>query len=210
MFEFKKGMLLIAAQITVMAGLAMTSAAHADSLKNAAKDVRGNVITSTNGNCVRTRWQDTSDPCAPAPAPQPVVEQKKEVVVSPARSLQREQRTVYFEFNKAILTTEAKAKLDSLADVLKNDKDVKDARIVGFADRFGTDAYNEKLSHKRADAVKAYLVSKGYMNASSGEVRWLGKSSPITKCPTKKASKKQQITCLAEDRRVEVEIDFLK
>jgi len=205
MFELKKGMLTIAA----IAGLILSTSAQADSMKNAAKDSRGNFVTSTNGNCVRTRWQEASDPCAPTPAPQPVVEQKKEVVVSPARSLQKEQRTVYFEFNKADLTPESKAKLDSLATVLKNDKDVKDARIVGFADRFGTDAYNEKLSHKRADSVKNYLVGKGYLNTTSGEVRWLGKSSPITNCPVK-GKKQAQIACLKEDRRVEVEIDFMQ
>ena len=206
MFELKKGMLIIAA----VAGIMFTTAAQADSMKDAAKDKRGNFITSTNGNCVRTRWQDASDPCAPAPKPQAVVEQKKEVVVSPARSLQKEQRTVYFEFNKSNLTPEATAKLDSLASTLKSDKEVKAARIVGFADRFGTDAYNEKLSQKRAKSVQDYLVAKGYMNSSMGETRWLGESAPITKCPTKKATKKEQISCLSEDRRVEVEIDFLQ
>lgn len=209
MFELKKGMLTIAA----VAGLILTTAAaQADSLKNAAKDKRGNFVTSTNGNCVRTRWQEASDPCAPAPKPQPVVEQKKEVVVSPARSLQKEQRTVYFEFDKANLTAESQAKLDSLASVLKSDKEVKAARIVGFADRFGSDAYNEKLSQKRAKAVQDYLVSKGYMNSTTGETRWLGESAPITNCPkeTKKGGRKAEIACLAEDRRVEVEIDFLQ
>src|ERR1700759_1736883 len=88
---------------------ATSTAAIADSTKDAAKDMRGNFITSTNGNCVRTRWQDSSDPCAPAPKPQPVIEKKQEVMVSPAKSLQKEQRTVYFEFNKSNLTPEATA-----------------------------------------------------------------------------------------------------
>lgn len=205
MFELKKGMLLVALTSSVILS---ATASSADSTKDAAKDSRGNFVTSTNGNCVRTRWQDQSDPCSP-PAPAPVVVEKKQeqVVVSPAKSLQKEQRTVYFEFNKSDITPESKAKLDTLADVLKSDKNVKSAHIVGYADRFGSDQYNEKLSQKRANAVKDYLSSKGYINTSLAETRWLGKSSPITNCPTK-ADRKKQISCLSEDRRVEVEIDY--
>ena len=202
MLMFKKGILLVA----ITGGILTSTAAMADSLKDAAKDNRGNYVKSTNGNCVRTRWQQPSDPCAPTPPPQPVV-QKQEVVVSVAKTLQKEQRTVYFEFDKSNLTPEATAKLDSLAEVLKSDKEVKAARIVGYADRFGSDEYNEKLSQKRAKAVNDYIISRGYLNTSVAETRWLGESAPITNCDTK-ANRKAQIACLAEDRRVEVEIDF--
>src|SRR5207249_8452492 len=71
--------------------------------------------------------------------------------------------TELFEFNKAILTNEAKAKLDK--EVVARAKDFSSVSLVhvdGHADRLGAAQYNQRLSEKRADAVRAYLVSKGF------------------------------------------------
>jgi len=69
-------------------------------------------------------------------------------------------RGVNFDFDKATLTVNAKALLDMVADALLARSDVK-VEIAGHTDAKGSDAYNLKLSDRRAASVKAYLVSKG-------------------------------------------------
>ncbi|MGZ5198993.1 MAG: OmpA family protein [Telluria sp.] len=86
---------------------------------------------------------------APAPAqPQPVSEK----VSFAAEAL--------FDFDKAVVKDEGKAALDDLMSKLQG-MNTEVMIAVGHTDSVGTDAYNEKLSQRRADAVKAYLVSKG-------------------------------------------------
>ena len=113
--------------------------------------------------------------------------------------------TELFEFNKATLTPEARAKLDS--EVIAKLKDIADIRYVnvnGHADRLGSAQYNQRLSEKRAEAVRAYLVSKG-TDASKIEVFGFGKTLPVKPCPDTK-DRKSTIECLAPNRRVVVEI----
>ena len=135
---------------------------------------------------------------APAPAAQPTPAPKKPAVVNLAS-------TELFEFNKAVLTAEARTKLD--AEVLAKLRDLKDVRYIivnGHADRLGSAQYNQKLSEKRADAVRAYLVSKG-VDASKVETLGFGKTLPVKSCPDQK-ERKSVIECLAPNRRVVVEI----
>lgn len=165
-------------------------------------------VHNTWGNCVRTKWQGGDDVCAPsappppppaamAPPPAPV----KHTVISEA------QRTVYFPFNKAELTPAAKTQLDTLAETLKGAQDVREAHVLGTADRVGSVKYNDKLSQKRAEAVRDYLVARGYTKASVTKAKWIGKSKPTTSCGKKMAHKKM-IACLQNDRRVEIEIVY--
>jgi OOP family OmpA-OmpF porin len=86
-------------------------------------------------------------------------------------------------------------------------KDVGEVRYInvnGHADRLGTAQYNQQLSEKRADAVRAYLVSKG-VEASKVETFGFGKTTPVKSCPDQK-DRKALIDCLTPNRRVEVEI----
>lgn len=161
--------------------------------RDVVRSTNGNVVRSTNGNCVRTMWENKTDECPGAPAPRPVIS--------------REARTVYFPFNSAALTPDAMRRLDTLAQNMKANTQVRGALIVGFADRIGNAAYNEKLSKKRADAVRNYLVSKGIINAQRANTRWFGDSEPATQCP-KGMKRPALIQCLQNDRRVEVEIDY--
>ena len=113
--------------------------------------------------------------------------------------------TELFEFNKATLTPEARAKLD--AEVIAKLKDFGDIRYVnvnGHADRLGTPNYNQQLSEKRAEAVRAYLISKG-TDAQKVEVFGFGKTLPAKSCPDQK-DRKALIECLAPNRRVVVEV----
>ena len=138
---------------------------------------------------------------APAPAPAPVVakpEPKKPAIVNLAS-------TELFEFNKAVLTPDARTRLDS--EVIAKLKDVGELRYLnvnGHADRLGSAQYNQQLSEKRAGAVRAYLVSKG-ADASKIETFGFGKTTPVKSCPDGK-DRKALIECLAPNRRVVVEI----
>jgi OOP family OmpA-OmpF porin len=114
------------------------------------------------------------------------------------------EKTVYFDFNKSTLTAHAMHHLDHLAMHLHKDHGhVGEITIVGYADRIGNAAYNEKLAMKRAEAVRDYLVSKG-VKAKKMEVRSLGKTVPKADCPADMPRAKM-IECLHEDRRVEIE-----
>lgn len=110
-----------------------------------------------------------------------------------------------FDFNKATLRPEGKAKLDELADKAKQIK-LEVIIAVGHADRIGSEVYNQKLSEKRAASVKEYLVSKG-VEASRVYTEGKGKKQPVTGNKCKGNTKtKALIECLQPDRRVEIEV----
>jgi len=134
----------------------------------------------------------------PVAKPEPKPEPKKPAIVNLAsREL--------FEFNKATLTEDAKKRLD--AEVVAKLRDIGQIRYInvnGHADRLGSVQYNQRLSEKRADAVRAYLVSKG-VEASKVETLGFGKTTPVKSCPDQK-DRRSLIDCLAPNRRVEIEI----
>jgi len=115
-----------------------------------------------------------------------------------------------FDFDKAVLRPEGKAKLD---EVITKSLYIKIEVIiaVGHADRIGTDQYNQSLSERRAAAVKDYLVSKG-MEPNRIHAEGKGESQPKTTADQCKGlgnengRNKKLIACLQPDRRVEIEI----
>jgi OOP family OmpA-OmpF porin len=130
------------------------------------------------------------------PAPKPAPAAPKPVNIA---------STELFEFNKATLTPDARGKLD--AEVIAKLRDLRNIKYIivnGHADRLGSPQYNQALSEKRAEAVRAYLVSKG-ADASSVETLGFGKTLPVKACPDQK-DRKSLIECLAPNRRVVVEI----
>jgi OOP family OmpA-OmpF porin len=149
---------------------------------------------------------------APAPAPAPKPQVTPEIKPAPVAKPEPKKPAVLnlssrelFEFNKATLTNEAKAKLD--AEVLAKLRDVGEVRYInvnGHADRLGSAQYNQQLSEKRAEAVRAYLVSKG-LDPAKVETFGFGKTTPVKSCPDQK-DRNSLIECLAPNRRVEVEI----
>lgn len=147
----------------------------------------------------------TPTPAPKPPEPKPVAkpEPPKKPAVTSVTS------TGLFEFNKAALTPDARAKLDT--EVVNRAKEFASIALVhvdGHADRLGSAQYNQKLSEKRADAVRAYLVSKGF-DASKIETLGSGKTNQVKSCPDKtggKADRKALIECLAPNRRVVVEL----
>jgi OOP family OmpA-OmpF porin len=143
----------------------------------------------------------------PVPAPPPMQTAKPETKPEPPKkpAVTNLASTELFEFNKAVLTKEARAKLDS--EVIAKLRDLKDVRYIivnGHADRLGSPQYNQRLSEKRADAVRAYLVSKG-VDAGKVETLGFGKTLPVKACPDQK-DRKGLIECLSPNRRVVVEV----
>ena len=137
--------------------------------------------------------------CEPAKAAAPVagVKPSGEKITVAADAL--------FDFDKAVLRPEGKAKLDELvakAGAIK----LEVILVVGHTDRIGSAAYNQKLSERRAAAVKTYLVSKG-IEANRVYTEGKGLTQPVTgdKCKGK-AKTKALIECLQPDRRADIEI----
>ena len=132
-------------------------------------------------------------PAAAAPAPKPTADKIKLAA------------DALFDFDKATLKPEGRAKLDDLAAKSKQLK-LEVILAVGHTDRLGSDAYNQKLSERRAAAVKTYLVSKG-VEANRVYTEGKGEKQPVTgnKCDNVK-NRKALIECLQPDRRVEVEV----
>lgn len=111
-----------------------------------------------------------------------------------------------FPFMRATLTAAAKVRLDRdvlarLATCARVDSVV----IEGHTDRMGSQQYNQKLSEKRADAVKAYLVSKG-AGRDQIETIGMGKTVPAKFCGSEIKARKDLIACLAPSRRAIVSI----
>jgi OOP family OmpA-OmpF porin len=147
---------------------------------------------------------------APAPAPAPVAEAPapapEPAPVAPPPPARFEKVTLsateLFGFDSAKLTM-PQPKLDDIAAALQADPSITDVDIVGYTDRLGSSKYNHKLSQRRADAVREYLVSKG-VDAKRLQTHGKGEQNPIvTDCKQKKRS--ALIECLAPNRRVEVE-----
>jgi OOP family OmpA-OmpF porin len=110
-----------------------------------------------------------------------------------------------FDFDKAVLRPEGKAKLDDVASKMGEIK-LEVIIAVGHADRFGSEAYNQQLSERRAAAVKDYLVAKG-IEANRVYTEGKGSKQPVTNAELCKGAKSRKVVdCLQPDRRVEVEI----
>ena len=82
-----------------------------------------------------------------------------------------------FDFNKANIKAEFAPVLDEAAQTLQDNPDIN-VRIEGHTDSIGSDEYNLELSERRAQAVKAYLVSRG-IAASRLSTEGKGETEPI-------------------------------
>ncbi|MBE2896228.1 porin OmpA [Pasteurellaceae bacterium HPA106] len=118
---------------------------------------------------------------------------------------------VLFAFNKADLKPAAAQAIDTMtAEVAQSGLGNPNFNVAGYTDRLGSDAYNLKLSQKRAETVANYLVSKGVPQTNVSAVGY-GEANPVTgsNCDAVKG-RKALIACLAPDRRVEVAVQGAK
>jgi OOP family OmpA-OmpF porin len=125
---------------------------------------------------------------APAPAPVPVAAPTSEKVTFAADA--------FFDFDKSVLKPEGKAKLDDLVSKMGG-INLEVIIAVGHTDSVGSDAYNQKLSVRRSEAVKAYLVSKG-VEKNRVYTEGKGEKQPVADNKTAEGR--------AKNRRVEIEV----
>jgi len=105
-------------------------------------------------------------------------------------------RGINFDFDKSNIKPEAEPVLDAAVDVLKENPGVN-VRVAGYTDGIGTDAYNQGLSERRANAVKNYLVAHG-IEASRLTAVGFGKADPVASNATKDGR--------AQNRRVTLDV----
>ena len=138
------------------------------------------------------------DPVKPAPAPPPVAQAPPPPPPPPAKGTTLATLGgANFDFNKAEVRPEGRDILDRVVKTLKDNPDVK-VVVEGHTDSVGSDAYNKKLSERRAEAVKRYLVRQG-IDPSRIRTVGYGKSKPIADNSTEEGR--------AKNRRAEVIVE---
>ncbi len=135
-------------------------------------------------------------PVAVAPAPAPAPAPARPVAPVPVSEKVTYAADAFFDFDKSVLKPEARSKLDELVAQVRN-INLEVVIAVGHTDSIGTDAYNQRLSVRRAEAVKSYLVSRGI---ESNRVYTEGKGEKQPIADNKSAAGR------AKNRRVEIEV----
>lgn len=214
-----------------------TSVAAQSGVIGYVQDTRGGFIKTASGLCIRTGYWTPAmanqecdpdllpkaPPAAPAapraatpPAPPAAAPAQPEAppaapraAVAPVTEKVTLQADALFDFDKAIIRADASTKLDDLVGRLKG-INLEVIIAIGHTDRIGSKAYNQKLSMRRAEAVKAYMVSKG-IPANRVYTEGKGLTQPVTADKCKKMGaengrNKKLVACLAPDRRVEIEV----
>jgi OOP family OmpA-OmpF porin len=195
-------------------GVSFASGVFAQSKDAYVQDARGVIVRNSNvgdpriGNlCWRTGYWTPAQAiaeCDPdlvkvAPPVVPPVPPTPQPPTPPAKPVSQKvtfAADAFFDFDKAVLKPEAKAKLDDLVGKLSG-INLEVIIAVGHTDGIGSDAYNNKLSVRRAEAVKAYLVSKG-IEPNRVYTEGKGKKQPVADNKTAEGR--------AKNRRVEIEV----
>jgi OOP family OmpA-OmpF porin len=206
--------------ISLALSLAFSSAAFAHSVEKEGYlvDSRNNVVKNNYKECWRTGYWTPAmaiaecDPdlvkkeAKPEAQPAPVVAGPEKAAFTKI-TLQAE---ALFDFDKSVVRADGKSKLnDEVVAKMKQYPQVEVILVTGHADRIGKEAYNQKLSERRAAAVKDYLVSQG-VDAKRIETAAKGESEPVVPCSDVKGKEnrknKKLVSCLQPNRRVMVEV----
>jgi OOP family OmpA-OmpF porin len=149
----------------------------------------GAVVCGLLGHAIFDR-EATPTP-APPPPPTPTAQP-----LPPPSAKRIVLRGVHFDFNKSDIRSDSRSILDEAAEILKENPDVR-ISVEGHTDAIGSDAYNQQLSLRRADAVFRYLVNHG-IPPERMEVIGYGKGRPVASNDTDSGR--------AQNRRVELRV----
>ncbi|MGH8742265.1 MAG: outer membrane protein OmpA, partial [Burkholderiales bacterium] len=138
----------------------------------------------------------TPAPAPPPPAPTPAPAPKAPAKPKPVAEKVTFAADVLFDFDKSVIKPEGKSKLDDLSSKMRG-INLEVVIAIGHADSIGSDPYNQRLSVRRAEAVKAYLVSKG-MEANRVYTEGKGEKQPVADNKTSDGR--------AKNRRTEIEV----
>jgi OOP family OmpA-OmpF porin len=187
-----------------VATAALATAAVAQNVDNW-RNASGDVWKNASGDCWRNaNWTPaTAAPgcgapvaapaAAPAPAPRAAAPAAAPVAAATKVTYAAD---AFFDFDKAVVKPAGKTKLDDLVSKVK-DINLEVIIAVGHTDSVGSDTYNQKLSVRRAEAVKAYLVSKG-IEKNRIYTEGKGEKQPVASNVTNEGR--------AKNRRVEIEV----
>ena len=191
------------AGISVAALMAVMMATTAQAAENGkyVQDSAGKAVKNSAGECVKAQFGSMPEGCEAAPTPPPAPKPAPAPAPKPA-PIQKMTMSAdaNFDFDKAVLKPAGQASLDQFMAGLAGSK-VSGISVVGHTDSVGTDAYNQKLSERRAGAVANYLVSKG-VPAAAIQAAGKGESQPVADNSSKAGR--------AANRRVEVEASGTK
>lgn len=165
-------------------------------------DSEGNVLISQYGECIRTgSWsKDASiDACEGVKA-EPVVEKAPEPAPAPKTVVEKMTAAAkaLFAFDSSRLTSEGRSILDSLAGKLTGFDAIEKLTITGHTDSIGSERYNQGLSERRADAVRAYIVKSGAAGDAKIVASGMGEAAPVASNATSEGRQ--------QNRRVDVEV----
>ncbi len=202
----------ISSKLTVGGALLALAAgsAYADFTPNL-QDSSGRAVRDGSGHCVVTSGVVLPE-CAAAPAPAPAAPAAPSEPAAPAApeapapmpapaapsSVRQSvviQADALFDFDKSVVRPDGKRAIDEALDKV-NGVDVEMVIATGHTDSIGTERYNQKLSERRAAAVKAYLVSKGI---PASKITTIGKGETQPVATNKTAAGRQK------NRRVDIE-----
>ena len=144
----------------------------------------------------------TQEAPAPAPAPAPVAKpEAPKPAPEPAKPKPVAEKVTFaadvlFDFDKSVIKPDGKSKLDDLSNKMKG-INLEVVIAIGHTDSIGTDAYNQALSVRRAEAVKAYFISRG-VEGNRVYTEGKGEKQPVADNKTKEGK--------AKNRRVEIEV----
>ncbi|MDR2209834.1 MAG: OmpA family protein [Azoarcus sp.] len=149
----------------------------------------------------KDKCEPPAPPPIPDPEPTPIPETKGDV----AQEKVRLNADFLFDFNQAVLKAEGRTALNDIAAQAKQ-LDLEVVIVTGHTDRIGGDAYNQRLSERRATAVKNYLVDQG-IDTSRVYTEGKGRTQPVTGTECNNVTPRNKlIECLQPDRRVDIEI----
>jgi len=193
--------------LAAFAALVFTGPALAAGVPGYLTDSQGAIVHNNYGECWHTGFWTPEmavvgcdgkvAEAPPPPQPMPAPPEAERSTLS---------GEVLFDFDRSTLKPAAVEALDDLAGQMQGYDEIEEVQITGHADRIGSDAYNLRLSQRRAEAVKSYLLRQQAVSADRVQIQGVGESQPVVGCEGVKP-RKTLIKCLTPNRRAVIDVD---